>query len=239
MLSSQGSSQLVDCTHTPSRCSYARVALLVAVSAGILALGSGWLAGTARADGDPASDVLASQALFLPQDAGVGSKQQAQLEALLSAAQRNGYQMRVAIIASPADLGSVTELWHQPRNYARFLGQELSLVYRGRLLVVMPNGYGLDQVARPPGAEHSALAVLGAPGARLGPATLSAVQHLAAASGHHLALPGAAPPSTARPADTRSWIALGAGGALILLAWTGSLRARPVQIRSRRLRQTE
>jgi hypothetical protein len=239
MLSSRGSYHLVDSTHTPSRRSRARPALLLAVSAGILALGSGWLAGSAWADGDPASDVLASQALFLPQDAGVPAKQQAQLGALLGAAQRNGYQIRVAMIASPADLGSVTELWRQPRDYARFLGQELSLVYRGRLLVVMPNGYGLDQLSSSLGAEQSALAVLSAPGTELGPATLSAVQHLAAASGHHLALPSAKAPSTARATDARPWIAFGAGGALILLAWAGSLRARPMQIRSGRLRQAD
>jgi len=76
----------------------------------------GWSARAAHADGDPASDVLASQTLFLSQDAGVTVRQQAQLSAVLGAAQRVGYQIRVAIIASPTDLGSVTELWRQPQN---------------------------------------------------------------------------------------------------------------------------
>ena len=213
--------------------------MLVAVATGMLAFGSGALAGSARADGDPASDVLASQTLFLPQDASVPAGQQAQLGALLGAAQRGGYQIRVAMIASPADLGSVTELWHQPRNYARFLGQELSLVYRGMLLVVMPNGYGLDRLSGPLRTEQSALTVLRTPGAELGPATLSAVRHLAAASGHNLALPSAVAPSTVSSTDARPWIAFGIGAALILLAWTGSLRARPLQIRRPRLRHTD
>jgi hypothetical protein len=100
-------------------------------------------AGSAWADGDPASDVLYSQSVFLPQDAGTSSHQRAQLGAVLQAARRSGFHLKVALIASPADLGSVTELWRQPRNYAMFLGQELSLVYGGALLVVMPNGFGV------------------------------------------------------------------------------------------------
>jgi hypothetical protein len=218
--------------------------MLVTASTGILAFGSGALAGSARADGDPASDVLASQTLFLPQDASVPAGQQAQLGALLGAAQRSGYEIRVAMIASPADLGSVTELWDQPQNYARFLGQELSLVYRGTLLVVMPNGYGLDRLSGPlrteqSGITQSGITVWRAPGAELAPATLSAVRHLAAASGHNLALTSAAAPSAASSTDARPWIAFGIGGAFILLAWTGSLRARPLQIRRRRLRHTD
>jgi hypothetical protein len=49
----------------------------------------------------------------------------------------------VALIASPSDLGSVTALWRRPQSYADCLGQELSLVYGGPVLVVMPDGYGL------------------------------------------------------------------------------------------------
>jgi hypothetical protein len=100
----------------------------------------GGFAPGARADGDPASDVLLAQALFLPQDAGVPATEQAQLASLLAAAHHAGYNLRVALIARPADLGSVTALWHQPENYARFLGQEQSLNYTGALLVVMPGG---------------------------------------------------------------------------------------------------
>ena len=84
----------------------------------ILALAGGWPAAPARADGDPASDVLAAQPLFLPQDAAVSSTQAAQLEQLLRNSSRAGYQIRVALIASATDLGSVTELWRQPQTYA-------------------------------------------------------------------------------------------------------------------------
>jgi hypothetical protein len=203
-----------------------------------LAAVSGPLAGSARADGDPASDVLASQTLFLPQDAGVPANQRAQLGALLTAAQQSGYQIRVALISSPADLGSVTELWRQPQNYARFLGQELSLIYRGPLLVVMPNGYGPYRLASPLAAERSALAGLSAPGAQLGTATLTAIQHLAAASGHTLTLPNATAPSNPGSTDTTSFLVFAIGGALIALAWTASLRARPLRARGAKITST-
>jgi hypothetical protein len=194
-----------------------------------LALASGWAAGSALADGDPASDVVASQALFLPQDAGIPTSQAAQLAALLTAAGRSGYQIRVALIASPADLGSVTELWRQPQNYARFLGQELSLVYRGTLLVVMPNGFGLYRAGSPRGAEQSAVASARAPGRDLGTATLAAIQRLAAASGHTLQLPKATALSNTGSTDTIAWVVFAIGAGLIALAWTASLRARPLR----------
>ncbi|MBV8430338.1 MAG: hypothetical protein JO244_04200, partial [Solirubrobacterales bacterium] len=108
-----------------------------------LAVGWSWAAPAALADGDPASDVLATQTLFLPQDAQVPLAEQAQLARLLQEAARSGYQIRLALIASPSDLGSITELWRQPATYASFLGQELSLTYRGLLVVIMPNGFGL------------------------------------------------------------------------------------------------
>ena len=189
--------------------------------------------GSARGDGDPASDVLYSQSVFLPQDAGMSSGQQAQLGALLQTAQRSGYHIKVALIASPADLGSVTPLWREPRNYALFLGQELSLVYRGVLLVVMPNGFGLYGRGGPVAAEQSALGPLHPPGAGgLGTAALTAIERLATASGYRLAVPSAPVASGSSPgsSDTLSWVAFAFGAALILLAWSASLRARPVHL---------
>src|SRR5579864_3685611 len=91
---------------------------------------SAWSARAARADGDPASDVLATQTLFLPQDAGLSASHQVQLERLLQETASAGFPLRVAVIASATDLGSVTELWREPATYARFLGEELSLTYR-------------------------------------------------------------------------------------------------------------
>jgi cytochrome oxidase Cu insertion factor (SCO1/SenC/PrrC family)/thiol-disulfide isomerase/thioredoxin len=98
----------------------------------------------ARADGDPGSDVLVYQNLFAGSDAGLSVHEQLALARLLKAAARAGFPVRVAIIAGPFDLGAVTALWRNPRGYARFLGIELSLSYKGRLLVVMPNGFGFN-----------------------------------------------------------------------------------------------
>ena len=185
------------------------------------------MASVVRADGDPASDVVLAQPLFLPQDAGVSTTEQAQLTALLAAAQRNGYQLRVAVIARPADLGSVTALWHQPQNYARFLGQELSLNYNGPLLVVMPNGYGLYRTNGLSTREQSALSSLRAPGRELATGALVEIQHLAAASGHTLPAPPVTATGNRSPTDTIAWIVFAIGIILILLSWTASFRARP------------
>lgn len=193
------------------------------------------LAGSAHADGDPASDVLASQALFLPQDARVPPNQQAEIEALVAAATHNGFQIRVAMVASPNDLGSVTALWRQPKNYARFLGQELTLNYNGPLLVVMPDGYGLYQSRGPHANVQSALNTLIPPGRNLGTGALSAIQRLAAAAGHNLPTPTATTPANRGSTDTLAWIVFAIGGVLILLAWTASLRARPPRLSGGRI----
>ena len=53
------------------------------------------------------------------------------------------------MIASSYDLGSITSLWRKPRTYARFLGAELQFVYKDRLLIVMPNGFGISRQGQP------------------------------------------------------------------------------------------
>jgi hypothetical protein len=186
-------------------------------------------AASARADGDPASDVLATQSLFLPQDANVPSAQQGQLQALLEEARRAGDPIRVAVIASPADLGSVTALWRQPKTYSRFLGQELSLVYPGLLLVVMPNGYGVFHQAGVSPAEQAVLAKLATPDSKLGAAALDAVVRLAASSGHALSVPSATSPPAATSSDALPWIVFAIGAVLIVAAWAASLHARPLR----------
>jgi hypothetical protein len=184
----------------------------------------------ALADGDPASDVLASQALYVPSDGGFSAPQTAPLSGLLAEAQRAGVPIRVALIATQADLGSVGELWRQPQNYATFLGQELGQVYRGKLVVAMPAGFGIASVGATRGGEDQT--AVPTPHGALLPATVSLVQELAAADGHRLrpppavAAPGSGSGSALGSVDLGSWLALGAGAALIALAWTASLRAR-------------
>lgn len=205
---------------------------LAVLAAGLLALAvlPGLVVpGLARGDGDPASDVLATQRLFVPADAGLTAAQQLQLAALVGEAARAGYPLRVAIIASGTDLGSVSALWRQPQNYAVFLGEELSLIARGPLLVVMPDGYGASVAGASDPAGLAALAAAPAPGRALGAAALDGVARLAAAAGHPLSVPRAsAPAARSGSPDVVAWLVFALGAVLVALAWGASLHARPL-----------
>jgi hypothetical protein len=103
------------------------------------------LAPSAVADGDPASDVL------VPPDVRVymtNGATDAQLEKTVqSTAQKvsdAGLPIKVAIIGNKSDLGAVPQLWAKHQVYARFLGAELRFVYRDTLLIVMPQGFGIN-----------------------------------------------------------------------------------------------
>jgi len=195
--------------------------------------------GRAGADGDPASDVLVSQNAFVPADVGAKAGEQTRLAAVLAAAARHGYPIRVALIASASDLGSVTALWRQPQNYARFLWEELSFAVHAPVLVVMPDGFGLSTGAGPTASQQAALARarLAGTGGGLATAAVAAVQSLAAAAGHPL--PAAIPtPEESSGAgsggtDAVSWIVFVAGAVVIAVAWGASLRARPLRGRDR------
>ena len=161
----------------------------------------------AAADGDPGSDVLVYQPLFLASDAGISVSEQVKLGGLLQDAQRAGFPIRVAIISSPSDLGAVTALWQKPQTYAHFLGIELSLTYTGRLLVVMPNGFGFNWPGHSSAAADHILGRLriGAGGAGLASATQAAVGALAAAGGVKLpATSGAQAPAASQPGSAAS-----------------------------------
>ena len=167
----------------------------------------------ALADGDPASDVLVSQLAFVPADANASAQQQARLLDLLRAAQRAGFPVRVAIIPDSYDLGSVTALWGRPRDYARFLGIELSDVHRQRLLVVMPSGIGFDWQGHPSSAANGQVAkvpVTSASGGLLDVAE-TAVRTLAASAGVRLV------PEARAPARRRARSGGGSGVAAILV----------------------
>jgi hypothetical protein len=194
-----------------------------------LALCLGAMASRAGADGDPASDVLATQTVFIPQDGAIAAVLQSQLTQLVGAATHAGFPLRVAVIATRSDLGSVTALWRRPSTYARFLAQELSEVFHGTLLVVMPNGFGVARVGAGPAV---ALSRVPAPGAAtaLGAAAIGAVQRLAGAAGHRLPSPHSVPSGHASAHSATgvvAWLAFAAGGIVIAVAWGISLRIRP------------
>jgi hypothetical protein len=146
----------------------------------------------ARANGDPASDYLLTQNIFLPFTAKIDQNEVKRLDALLRESQKADFRIRVALILSPSDLGTAFSLFRKPQKYAEFLGLELSFVYRDRLLVVMPNGYGYAVNADPDPKASAVLKRLPAPGANATKevqAAIVAVQRLAASEGHRLAVP--------------------------------------------------
>ncbi|MGO9885198.1 MAG: hypothetical protein ACLPV4_19545, partial [Solirubrobacteraceae bacterium] len=177
-----------------------------------LCLAATALPAAARADGDPGSDVLVYQDLFAGSDAGLSVQQQLRLADVLKAAARVGFPVRVAIIAGPSDLGAVTALWRNPRGYARFLGIELSLAYKGRLVVVMPNGFGFNWPGHSSGSDYRLLAgiPIRAGGDGLYSATSAAVMNLARAAG--IKLPAVASSPSAPAAGSGAGSA-GAGSA--------------------------
>lgn len=143
------------------------------------------LGGTARADGDPASDYLLGTQVFIPFDLKVPKSSQQELTALVRDANTSGYTIRVALIGSAYDMGSVTSLWRKPKPYAKFLGTELTFVYKNRLLVVMPNGFGFNRPGHPTTKEYATLSKIRIGSGAMGLVTAAeaGVQQLAAASG--------------------------------------------------------
>lgn len=112
---------------------------LAALVAVFLSLGGG----VAWADGDPASDVLASARVFWPYNLKVPADSREKLNATVTAVTRNGLPVRVAMVQSEFDLGSVGVLFGHPQDYSQFLAQGLANFNRDWVIVVMPNGYGV------------------------------------------------------------------------------------------------
>ena len=170
-----------------------RRAFLAAALAALAVCALGVLSPAARADGDPGSDVLVYQNLFVASDANISIAQQVELGDLLTSAQRSGFTIRVAIIATPSDLGAITQLWGKPTSYASFLGIELSLAYAQRLLVVMPDGFGFNWQGHSTAAAYKVLGKIAVKpgGSGLATSAETAVRALASASGVWLAAPAA------------------------------------------------
>jgi hypothetical protein len=158
-------------------------ALLVAV----LAAGAGLLAAppAARADGDPASDILLGTNVFYPFDPPVSAVVQKSLNATTAAAQKAHVQVKVALIGAPTDLGVIPSLFGKPQEYADFLYREITFLGPQRLLVVMYDGYGTQGLTP---AAQKAVASLPRPAGRtstaLAQAAAVAVARIAAAEGH-------------------------------------------------------
>jgi hypothetical protein len=190
------------------------------------------LAGTARADGDPASDYLLGTQVFFSIDVKLPAAKQQELTSIVRDANKSGYAIRVALIASPYDLGAVTSLWRKPGAYAKFLGAELQFIYKHRLLIVMPNGFGFNWQKHPSSKEDTLLSTvpIGTGAVGMLDSAVTAVQRLASASGVKVVrAPAAATPGKRGFAHSRALIVLAAiaGLALAVLLRLGLRRKRP------------
>jgi hypothetical protein len=196
----------------------------LAVLMGLVAL---LMPGAAKANGDPASDVLLTDQVFLPFEAPVSKSAQDNLRKTVAEANKKGFKLRVALIAFTSDLGSATALWGHPEDYSKFLGKEIAFVTTDPLLVSMPSGFGFYDQGRPVASEQQVLAKV-APGkipTALAESTTAAVRALAAAKGITL------PKPSSGASGNHDRVILGAAVAAFLLILV--VPARLVRRRSR------
>jgi hypothetical protein len=192
------------------------------------------LAPAALADGDPASDILVSRSIF----EGVGTKttaqQRAKLQALVTYVSTHGFPLKIALVPTAADLGSYSQLWEDASDYAgKYLGKELSLIYHGNLLVVMPEHYGLSVPEKvPPLSDQRVMdGNLATPGSDLVGSTINVVEKLAAANGITLPKRLAISMQKTSPSSISLGPVIGfiVGLVIIAAAWGISFRARPLR----------
>ena len=172
------------------------------------------LPGAARANGDPASDVLPFQQVFLPYEAPISGSAANRLKKTVAAANDGGYKVRVAVVPFTGDLGTAVSLWRHPQLYAKFLAKEIAFSYTGRTLIAMPSGFGVYNGDRPVTKELQALKGIkpGTTPTGLTESSADAVRAMAAAerrdgTGDLRELVGARParprPCDRRPCDRR------------------------------------
>jgi len=173
----------------------------------------------ARAHGDLASEVLATQWIFLPPKAPIPRGDVRRLEDAVQKARDSGYPVKVALIASRADLRSLASLWKKPQRYARWLGRDLASVYAGAVLVAMPNGYGLFGGRGSAVGDRLALAGLEAriPARALADAAVAAIVRLTATRGRQVVVPASADADGSSTSVDRLVIVAAAAGLLLLL----------------------
>jgi hypothetical protein len=159
---------------------WTRAGLAAAAVAAVAAI----LPAASFADSDPASDILPTQNVFLPYQPKVSPALARDLTGVTAAAAKAGYPIKVAIVATSADLGGAVSVFNQPARYAGFLGQEISFNNKQQpLLVVMPVGLGTFRAGpRAPAAIARLKVGSGVDG--MARTALDAVQKLAAAAGH-------------------------------------------------------
>ena len=158
------------------------------------------LPGAARANGDPASDVLPVAQVFLPYEAPISKQASEGLQKTVSESNKKGYKIRVAVIAFTGDLGTAQSLWAHPQSYSKFLGSELAFAYAGPLLIAMPGGFGFYNNRKPVAKELRVLKTVpvGKTPTLLADSAAAAVRALAAAHGVKVSKPSTGGSSATR-----------------------------------------
>lgn len=184
----------------------------------------------ARAYGDPASDVLndTDTSIFLPHSVRTPKADSRALAAAVESATKQGFPIRVAVLATPYDLGSLTMYWHRPRQYATVLATEISPVVKGPLLTVMPNGLGFSYPKHPTVRAQAMLESIDVrPGASgLARAATTAVGRLRAIYSSGTTAAPAAAGDASRNRQDRLTLVLVAAGALAALGLARLVRRR-------------
>lgn len=160
-----------------------RAALLACI---VLAL----LASAAWADGDPASDVLLAQDVYYPYAPKASPQLTKALNGLLKRVRSAGYPMKVALIQTPSDLGAYPNLFGDTQSYANLLAKEIAFNSHPHLLVVMPTGFGGNNLGgNVDGALRGIKVDDAAKSDGLTQAALVAVARIASANGHQTPVP--------------------------------------------------
>ena len=174
----------------------------------------GVLAGAAQGDGDPASDVLYVQDVFVPYPP-PPKDTVAALKRNVATAYARHYRVKVAVVATAPDLGAVPELFNKPKAYAKFLGQEISAIFVGPLVIVMPAGFGVYDGGRSTAAEERVLGSL-----EIGGTSADALTTTAAVAVQKLTTAGALRSKDIRPPQVYSQPATGTRGTSVKLKYS-------------------
>jgi hypothetical protein len=145
----------------------------------------------ALADGDPASDVLLIQDVYLPYSPAPSKPLATALTSLVAEVKKAGYPMKVALIETRGDLGAFPELYGRPQRYATLLAREIVFKVRHpHLLIVMSSGLaGVNLGARAQAALAAVRVDRAAQSDGLVRAALQGVGKVATLNGHPTKVP--------------------------------------------------
>jgi hypothetical protein len=146
----------------------------------------------ALAHGDPASHYLETGSLYPGFDLQPSQDVELQLMGVIDAAKHAGFPLKVAIVASEADVADNPEMLNKPQEYADYVVGALvgsRVPVDGPVVIVTPVGIGVAG----PGAEEMTAVKTGQGGDALARAAMTAVRDIAADAGHPL--PAHIPPA--------------------------------------------